>query len=189
MLWVKPSLAWVKQTLIHKSYERLAFLSVLAARDESHPQDPDETLIDECCLLPSQLLVPNMDWLPLNDGVITKIQSKHPLRLQFGKPYTLPGLNPSAQVEVFRWYIMTLCQFLCALTLRMYRAFDSCHYLAHLCFFVFDLSEVQRLREWTIWDVYIWASLRQRTVKLAPGIQVFLWIFFDWLYYGQQIDV
>ncbi|XP_067287852.1 mediator of RNA polymerase II transcription subunit 16 isoform X2 [Pseudorasbora parva] len=72
----------------------------LCSRDESHPQDPDETLIDECCLLPSQLLVPSMDWLPINDGVITKIQSKHPLRLQFGKPYTLPGVN--AQVEVFR---------------------------------------------------------------------------------------
>lgn len=74
----------------------------MAARDESHPQDPDEMLIDECCLLPSQLLVPSMDWLPINDGVITKIQSKHPLRLQFGKPYTLPGVNPTAQVEVFR---------------------------------------------------------------------------------------
>ncbi|XP_056108652.1 mediator of RNA polymerase II transcription subunit 16 isoform X1 [Rhinichthys klamathensis goyatoka] len=74
----------------------------LCSRDESHPQDPDETLIDECCLLPSQLLVPSMDWLPINDGVITKIQSKHPLRLQFGKPYTLPGVNPNAQVEVFR---------------------------------------------------------------------------------------
>ncbi|XP_067243493.1 mediator of RNA polymerase II transcription subunit 16 isoform X1 [Chanodichthys erythropterus] len=74
----------------------------LCSRDESHPQDPDETLIDECCLLPSQLLVPSMDWLPINDGVITKIQSKHPLRLQFGKPYTLPGVNPNTQVEVFR---------------------------------------------------------------------------------------
>uniref|UniRef100_A0A672QWV4 Mediator of RNA polymerase II transcription subunit 16 n=1 Tax=Sinocyclocheilus grahami TaxID=75366 RepID=A0A672QWV4_SINGR len=73
----------------------------LCSRDESHPQDPDETLIDECCLLPSQLLVPSMDWLPINDGVITKIQSKHPLRLQFGRPYTLPGVNPNAQVEVF----------------------------------------------------------------------------------------
>uniref|UniRef100_A0A672QWM8 Mediator of RNA polymerase II transcription subunit 16 n=1 Tax=Sinocyclocheilus grahami TaxID=75366 RepID=A0A672QWM8_SINGR len=67
----------------------------LCSRDESHPQDPDETLIDECCLLPSQLLVPSMDWLPINDGVITKIQSKHPLRLQFGRPYTLPGVNPN----------------------------------------------------------------------------------------------
>lgn len=72
-----------------------------AARDESHPQEPDETLLDECCLLPSQLLVPSMDWLPINDGVITKIQSKHHLRLQFGKPCTLPGLNPNSQMELF----------------------------------------------------------------------------------------
>uniref|UniRef100_A0A8C1FGB9 Mediator of RNA polymerase II transcription subunit 16 n=1 Tax=Cyprinus carpio carpio TaxID=630221 RepID=A0A8C1FGB9_CYPCA len=74
----------------------------LCSGDESHPQDADKTLIDECCLLPSQLLVPSKDWLPINDGVITKIQSKHQLRLQFGKPYTLPGVNPNAQVEVFR---------------------------------------------------------------------------------------
>uniref|UniRef100_A0A3B4D5S7 Mediator of RNA polymerase II transcription subunit 16 n=1 Tax=Pygocentrus nattereri TaxID=42514 RepID=A0A3B4D5S7_PYGNA len=73
----------------------------LCSRDESHPQEPDETLLDECCLLPSQLLVPSMDWLPINDGVITKIQSKHQLRLQFGKPYTLPGLNPNSQMEIF----------------------------------------------------------------------------------------
>ncbi|KAI4905779.1 hypothetical protein NFI96_027788 [Prochilodus magdalenae] len=71
----------------------------LCSRDESHPQEPDETLLDECCLLPSQLLVPSMDWLPINDGVITKIQTKHQLRLQFGKPYTLPGLN--SQMEIF----------------------------------------------------------------------------------------
>uniref|UniRef100_A0AAY4EPH3 Mediator of RNA polymerase II transcription subunit 16 n=1 Tax=Denticeps clupeoides TaxID=299321 RepID=A0AAY4EPH3_9TELE len=69
----------------------------LCSRDESHPQEPDESLIDECCLLPSQLLVPTMDWLPINDGIITKMQSKHSLRLQFGKPYTLPGLNSSTQ--------------------------------------------------------------------------------------------
>ncbi|XP_060734748.1 mediator of RNA polymerase II transcription subunit 16 [Tachysurus vachellii] len=73
----------------------------LCSRDESHPQEPDETLLDECCLLPSQLLVPSMDWLPINDGIITKIQSKPHLRLQFGKPYTLPGLNPNSQMELF----------------------------------------------------------------------------------------
>ncbi|XP_060797654.1 mediator of RNA polymerase II transcription subunit 16 isoform X1 [Neoarius graeffei] len=73
----------------------------LCSRDESHPQEPDETLLDECCLLPSQLLVPSMDWLPINDGVITRIQSKHHLRLQFGKSYILPGLNPNSQMELF----------------------------------------------------------------------------------------
>uniref|UniRef100_A0A8C8HMF9 Mediator of RNA polymerase II transcription subunit 16 n=1 Tax=Oncorhynchus tshawytscha TaxID=74940 RepID=A0A8C8HMF9_ONCTS len=71
------------------------------SRDEGHPQEPDEPLIDECCLLPSQLLVPSMDWLPVNDGIICKLQGKHPLRLQFGKPYSLPGLNSTPQVEVF----------------------------------------------------------------------------------------
>lgn len=84
----------------HNIYISCAF-NPPAARDESHPQEPDETLLDECCLLPSQLLVPSMDWLPINDGIITKIQSKHPLRLQFGKPYTLPGLNPNSQMELF----------------------------------------------------------------------------------------
>uniref|UniRef100_A0A8C9VB38 Mediator of RNA polymerase II transcription subunit 16 n=1 Tax=Scleropages formosus TaxID=113540 RepID=A0A8C9VB38_SCLFO len=73
----------------------------LCSRDESHPQEPDEPLIDECCLLPSQLLVPTLDWLPINDGVICKLQSKHALRLQFGKPYSLPGLSSSPQVEIF----------------------------------------------------------------------------------------
>uniref|UniRef100_A0A8C7SF26 Mediator of RNA polymerase II transcription subunit 16 n=1 Tax=Oncorhynchus mykiss TaxID=8022 RepID=A0A8C7SF26_ONCMY len=73
----------------------------LGSRDEGHPQEPDEPLIDECCLLPSQLLVPSMDWLPVNDGIICKLQGKQPLRLQFGKPYSLPGLNSTAQVEIF----------------------------------------------------------------------------------------
>ncbi|XP_063056098.1 mediator of RNA polymerase II transcription subunit 16 [Engraulis encrasicolus] len=73
----------------------------LCSRDEGHPQEPDESLIDECCLLPSQLLVPSMDWLPVNDGVITKMQNKQALRLQFGKPYTLPSLNANTQVDIF----------------------------------------------------------------------------------------
>ncbi|KAM6984907.1 mediator of RNA polymerase II transcription subunit 16-like [Aplochiton taeniatus] len=73
----------------------------LCSRDEGHPQEPDETLVDECCLLPSQLLVPSLDWLPVNDGVICKLQGKHPLRLQFGKPYSLPWLNSNAPLEIF----------------------------------------------------------------------------------------
>lgn len=97
----------------------------LCSRDEGHPQDPDETLIDECCLLPSQLLVPSMDWLPINDGVITKIQSKHPLRLQFGKPYTLPGVNPNVQVEVFRIPASQRMDHLRCLHLGIYPTEDS----------------------------------------------------------------
>ncbi|MGH0120772.1 UNVERIFIED_CONTAM: hypothetical protein FKN15_027138 [Acipenser sinensis] len=73
----------------------------LCSRDENHPSEPDDSLIDECCLLPSQLLVPHMDWLPVNDGVVSKLQNKQPLRLQFGKPYSLPGLGSGAPVEIF----------------------------------------------------------------------------------------
>ncbi|KAM9848344.1 mediator of RNA polymerase II transcription subunit 16 [Aulostomus maculatus] len=73
----------------------------LCSRDDGPPQDPDESLIDECCLLPSQLLVPSMDWLPVNDGVIVKLQGKHPLRLQFGKASSLPSLGTAAPLEVF----------------------------------------------------------------------------------------
>ncbi|XP_061634521.1 mediator of RNA polymerase II transcription subunit 16 isoform X2 [Phyllopteryx taeniolatus] len=61
----------------------------LCSRDDAPPQDPDESLIDECCLLPSQLLVPGMDWLPVNDGVIVKLQGKQPIRLHFGKSAAL----------------------------------------------------------------------------------------------------
>uniref|UniRef100_A0A8C2X4K9 Mediator of RNA polymerase II transcription subunit 16 n=1 Tax=Cyclopterus lumpus TaxID=8103 RepID=A0A8C2X4K9_CYCLU len=73
----------------------------LCSREDGPPQDPDETLIDECCLLPSQLLVPSMDWLPVNDGVVVKLQGKHPLRLQFGKASSLPGAGFTAPLEVF----------------------------------------------------------------------------------------
>lgn len=42
-----------------------------------------------------------MDWLPVNDGVIVKLQGKHPLRLQFGKASSLPGGGSAAPLEVF----------------------------------------------------------------------------------------
>uniref|UniRef100_A0A8B9SUT1 Mediator of RNA polymerase II transcription subunit 16 n=1 Tax=Anas platyrhynchos TaxID=8839 RepID=A0A8B9SUT1_ANAPL len=61
----------------------------LCCREENHITEPDDTLIDECCLLPSQLLIPNIDWLPINDGIISKLQNKQLVRLQFGKA---PGL-------------------------------------------------------------------------------------------------
>lgn len=74
----------------------------LCSRDESPPQEPDESLIDECCLLPSQLLVPVLDWLPINDGAIVRLQGKLPLRFQFGKSSALPGTgNATAPLEVF----------------------------------------------------------------------------------------
>ncbi|XP_042370101.1 mediator of RNA polymerase II transcription subunit 16-like, partial [Plectropomus leopardus] len=73
----------------------------ICSRDEGPPQEPDESLIDECCLLPSQLLVPSMDWLPVNDGVIVRLQGKHPIRLQFGKASSLPGTGPAPPLDVF----------------------------------------------------------------------------------------
>ncbi|XP_034737982.1 mediator of RNA polymerase II transcription subunit 16 [Etheostoma cragini] len=75
----------------------------LCSRDDVPPQDPDETLIDECCLLPSQLLVPSMDWLPVNDGIIVRLQGKQPIRLQFGKASSLPagGSTAATPLELF----------------------------------------------------------------------------------------
>jgi len=42
-----------------------------------------------------------MDWLPVNDGVIVKLQGKLPLRLQFGKASSIPGAGGPATLEVF----------------------------------------------------------------------------------------
>uniref|UniRef100_A0A6I8NXK9 Mediator complex subunit 16 n=1 Tax=Ornithorhynchus anatinus TaxID=9258 RepID=A0A6I8NXK9_ORNAN len=73
----------------------------LCCRDENHPSEPDETLIDECCLLPSQLLIPNLDWLPVSDGIVNKLQGKQLLRLQFGKPPGLLGYPVTPQFDLF----------------------------------------------------------------------------------------
>ncbi|KAM4050073.1 mediator of RNA polymerase II transcription subunit 16 [Anomaloglossus baeobatrachus] len=72
----------------------------MCCRDENHPCEPDEALIDECCLLPSQFLIPIMDWLPLGNGLISRLQSKLPLRLQFGKPPGSPS-HASIQYEAY----------------------------------------------------------------------------------------
>ncbi|XP_069784098.1 mediator of RNA polymerase II transcription subunit 16 isoform X4 [Narcine bancroftii] len=70
-------------------------------REENHMTEPDDNLIDECCLLPSQLLVPSMDWLPVNDGIIGKLQNKQPLKLQFGKPVSVPSHFATSQLDIF----------------------------------------------------------------------------------------
>ncbi|KAK5870382.1 hypothetical protein PBY51_025022 [Eleginops maclovinus] len=41
-----------------------------------------------------------MDWLPLNDGVMVKLQGKTPLRLQFGKPSSAGG-GTAGPLEIF----------------------------------------------------------------------------------------
>ncbi|KAB0391021.1 hypothetical protein E2I00_006589, partial [Balaenoptera physalus] len=68
-------------------------------RDEGPTSEPDEALVDECCLLPSQLLIPSLDWLPVSDGLVSRLQPKQPLRLHFGKPPALPGSATSLQLD------------------------------------------------------------------------------------------
>ncbi|XP_077573859.1 mediator of RNA polymerase II transcription subunit 16 isoform X1 [Stigmatopora nigra] len=70
--------------------EEAATANASIRREDAPPQEPDESLIDECCLLPSQLLVPALDWLPVNDGVMVKLQGKQPVRLRFGKSASSP---------------------------------------------------------------------------------------------------
>ncbi|EPQ08055.1 Mediator of RNA polymerase II transcription subunit 16 [Myotis brandtii] len=71
----------------------------ICCRDEGPTSEPDETLVDECCLLPSQLLIPSLDWLPVSDGLVSRLQPKQPLRLHFGKAPILPGSATTLQLD------------------------------------------------------------------------------------------
>ncbi|XP_052021796.1 mediator of RNA polymerase II transcription subunit 16 isoform X2 [Apodemus sylvaticus] len=71
----------------------------ICCRDEGPASEPDEGLVDECCLLPSQLLVPNLDWLPASDGLVSRLQPKQPLRLRFGRVPTLPSSTSTLQLD------------------------------------------------------------------------------------------
>ncbi|XP_063476064.1 mediator of RNA polymerase II transcription subunit 16 isoform X9 [Symphalangus syndactylus] len=71
----------------------------ICCRDEGPASEPDEALVDECCLLPSQLLIPSLDWLPASDGLVSRLQPKQPLRLQFGRAPTLPGSAATLQLD------------------------------------------------------------------------------------------
>uniref|UniRef100_A0A2K5EAD2 Mediator of RNA polymerase II transcription subunit 16 n=1 Tax=Aotus nancymaae TaxID=37293 RepID=A0A2K5EAD2_AOTNA len=71
----------------------------LPGRDDGPASEPDEALVDECCLLPSQLLIPSLDWLPASDGLVSRLQPKQPLRLQFGRAPTLPGSATTLQLD------------------------------------------------------------------------------------------
>uniref|UniRef100_A0A2I2YKL3 Mediator of RNA polymerase II transcription subunit 16 n=1 Tax=Gorilla gorilla gorilla TaxID=9595 RepID=A0A2I2YKL3_GORGO len=73
--------------------------SLSTGRDEGPASEPDEALVDECCLLPSQLLIPSLDWLPASDGLVSRLQPKQPLRLQFGRAPTLPGSAATLQLD------------------------------------------------------------------------------------------
>lgn len=63
-------------------------------------------MVDECCLLPSQLLVPNLDWLPASDGLVSRLQPKQPLRLRFGRAPTLPSSTPTLQLDGLTRYVL-----------------------------------------------------------------------------------
>lgn len=71
----------------------------ICCRDEGPASEPDEGLVDECCLLPSQLLVPSLDWLPASDGLVSRLQPKQPLRLRFGRAPTLPSSTSTLQLD------------------------------------------------------------------------------------------
>ncbi|KAM7143515.1 mediator of RNA polymerase II transcription subunit 16 isoform 2-T4 [Molossus nigricans] len=71
----------------------------ICCRDEGPTSEPDEALVDECCLLPSQLLIPSLDWLPISDGLVSRLQPKQPLRLHFGKAPTLPSSTTTLQMD------------------------------------------------------------------------------------------
>ncbi|XP_072804286.1 mediator of RNA polymerase II transcription subunit 16 isoform X2 [Vicugna pacos] len=71
----------------------------ICCRDEGPTSEPDEALVDECCLLPSQLLIPTLDWLPVSDGLVSRLQPKQPLRLHFGKTPALPGSATTLQLD------------------------------------------------------------------------------------------
>ncbi|XP_057167382.1 mediator of RNA polymerase II transcription subunit 16 isoform X2 [Ursus arctos] len=71
----------------------------ICCRDEGPTSEPDEALVDECCLLPSQLLIPSLDWLPVSDGLVSRLQPKQPLRLHFGKAPTLPASASALQLD------------------------------------------------------------------------------------------
>uniref|UniRef100_A0A8C9UKV8 Mediator complex subunit 16 n=1 Tax=Spermophilus dauricus TaxID=99837 RepID=A0A8C9UKV8_SPEDA len=72
----------------------------ICCRDEGPSSEPDEALVDECCLLPSQLLVPSLDWLAVSDGLVSRLQPKQPLRLCFGRAPTLPGSATTLQLAL-----------------------------------------------------------------------------------------
>lgn len=55
--------------------------------------------MDECCLLPSQLLIPSLDWLPVSDGLVSRLPPKQPLRLHFGRAPTLPAGASTLQLD------------------------------------------------------------------------------------------
>ncbi|EPY81432.1 hypothetical protein CB1_000739013 [Camelus ferus] len=64
--------------------------------EEGPRNQPDKALVDEYGLLPSQLVIPSLDWLPASDGLVSCLQPK---RLHFGKTPALPGSTTTLQLD------------------------------------------------------------------------------------------
>ncbi|XP_078584716.1 mediator of RNA polymerase II transcription subunit 16-like [Branchiostoma floridae x Branchiostoma japonicum] len=56
----------------------------MCAKEERLSSDWDDSLVDECCLLPSRMLVPNLDSPPPAEGIMARPQSKQPIMVQVG---------------------------------------------------------------------------------------------------------
>ncbi|XP_019628593.1 PREDICTED: mediator of RNA polymerase II transcription subunit 16-like [Branchiostoma belcheri] len=56
----------------------------MCAKEERLSIDWDDSLVDECCLLPSRMLVPNLDSPPPAEGIMARPQSKQPILVQVG---------------------------------------------------------------------------------------------------------
>ena len=61
-----------------------------AGRDEGPTSEPDEALVD---------------WLPVSDGLVSRLQPKQPLRLHFGKAPALPGSSSGLQLDGLIRYV------------------------------------------------------------------------------------
>lgn len=95
----KSGQSWVRTWVLISNLSTTSSWSPHAGRDEGPMSEPDETLVDECCLLPSQLLIPSLDWLPVSDGLVSRLQPKQPLRLHFGRAPILPGSATTLQLD------------------------------------------------------------------------------------------
>lgn len=97
--------SWAQNWSLSSKLTMMSPWSPSAGRDEGPTSEPDEALVDECCLLPSQLLIPSLDWLPISDGLVSRLQPKQPLRLHFGKAPTLPGSTTTLQMDGLIRYV------------------------------------------------------------------------------------
>lgn len=85
--------------------------------DEGLVSELDEVLVDECCLLFSQLFIFILDWLFVSDGLVSCLQFKQFLCLQFGWVFILFG---SVVILQFDGFVRVLGQFKIDYLWRLY---------------------------------------------------------------------